>query len=322
MYAHGWYQLAFADELEDGVTPLEFGTRPLIAIKSEEGIRVADAACPHRGAHLGFGGELEGNFIRCPFHHHRICIGADNAARLKIREYEVIEMGGMVFARLSDQETTDLPRALREIDRDYQFAKGFSLQVATNIEMVMENGFDRTHFKAVHGLVSVPKLDLVDSEDGALKVRGDFQIPRSSWGAGTQNLGPVVAEYRARAFSPGLVIAELQGEEPYDYKIITAAVPNKDMQTCSVRLSIALPRGEEPEPNVHFVAALADASREGLELDRAIWDHLIEVEDQFIPELDREVMAFAEFCKPFRAGQSPTVASAPAYYPTTALRSR
>ena len=27
-----------------------------------------DAFCPHMGAHLGFGGEVVGNSIKCPFH--------------------------------------------------------------------------------------------------------------------------------------------------------------------------------------------------------------------------------------------------------------
>ena len=29
---------------------------------------VTDAYCPHLGAHLGFGGKVEGDCIKCPFH--------------------------------------------------------------------------------------------------------------------------------------------------------------------------------------------------------------------------------------------------------------
>ncbi|MGJ3627865.1 Rieske 2Fe-2S domain-containing protein [Sphingomonas sp. MMS24-JH45] len=30
---------------------------------------VMDAICPHMGAHLGHGGTIEGDTIKCPFHH-------------------------------------------------------------------------------------------------------------------------------------------------------------------------------------------------------------------------------------------------------------
>ena len=31
-------------------------------------VGVLDAFCPHLGAHLGMGGTVEGNALRCPFH--------------------------------------------------------------------------------------------------------------------------------------------------------------------------------------------------------------------------------------------------------------
>ncbi len=41
----------------------------LIAYKDAHGeVTVREAYCPHQGAHLGFGGELENDCLRCPFH--------------------------------------------------------------------------------------------------------------------------------------------------------------------------------------------------------------------------------------------------------------
>lgn len=34
-------------------------------------VHVADAYCPHNGAHLGVGGTVRGDCIQCPFHHWR-----------------------------------------------------------------------------------------------------------------------------------------------------------------------------------------------------------------------------------------------------------
>ena len=31
-------------------------------------VRIFDAFCPHQGAHLGFGGAIDRDCLRCPFH--------------------------------------------------------------------------------------------------------------------------------------------------------------------------------------------------------------------------------------------------------------
>jgi 3-ketosteroid 9alpha-monooxygenase subunit A len=299
MYIHGWYQLAFEDELEEGVTPLTFGSTQLLALRDGEQIRIADAVCPHRGAHLGRGGKFDGECVRCPFHGYRIGVGKPGQHGLQIHEYESLVIGGMVFARLSDQATTDLPSALSAIDSDHEFIKGFDLQVKTNIEMVMENGFDRCHFRSVHGLMTVPEFTMCESPERAFQVDGEFRVPSSSWDSNGGQ--PVVTPYRARAFSPGVVIAELAGEPPYSYKIITTAAPGECEDTSTVRLTLALPRSTDGSPpDQYFAKALLEASRAGLELDKEIWDHLFQGQNTFT-DADAEVMAFGEFCATFKA---------------------
>src|SRR5437773_202151 len=66
----GWFQVAYSDELPAGtVTPLRYFGRDLVLFRGEDGAaRVLDAHCPHLGAHLGYGGKVEGCAIRCPFH--------------------------------------------------------------------------------------------------------------------------------------------------------------------------------------------------------------------------------------------------------------
>jgi phenylpropionate dioxygenase-like ring-hydroxylating dioxygenase large terminal subunit len=67
----GWYGVAFSEELPAGeVKILRYVGQELVAFRSESGqARVVDAHCPHLGAHLGHGGEVVGENIRCPFHH-------------------------------------------------------------------------------------------------------------------------------------------------------------------------------------------------------------------------------------------------------------
>ena len=69
-YPSGWFRAVYGEELAPGaVKPLSCFGRELVAFREEGGAaRVLDAHCPHLGAHLGYGGRVEGDAIRCPFH--------------------------------------------------------------------------------------------------------------------------------------------------------------------------------------------------------------------------------------------------------------
>ena len=66
----GWFFVAYSDELAVGdVKPLHYFGRDLVLFRNESGqAGLLDAYCPHLGAHLGYGGEVQGDSIRCPFH--------------------------------------------------------------------------------------------------------------------------------------------------------------------------------------------------------------------------------------------------------------
>ena len=85
----GWFRVAFEDEIEPGsVRALRYFGRDLVLVCPEQGEpRVFDAYCPHLGAHLGFGGTVEGESLRCPFHGWRFdmqgpCIEVPYARRV------------------------------------------------------------------------------------------------------------------------------------------------------------------------------------------------------------------------------------------------
>src|ERR1700733_12364864 len=69
-YTQGWFQVAWSRELAAGtVRRLQYFGTELVLFRGRDAIaRVANAHCPHLGAHLGLGGVVEENCIRCPFH--------------------------------------------------------------------------------------------------------------------------------------------------------------------------------------------------------------------------------------------------------------
>jgi phenylpropionate dioxygenase-like ring-hydroxylating dioxygenase large terminal subunit len=66
----GWYAVAYSEELSRGeVIPLRYFDQDLVLFRTAAGDPVLlDAYCPHLGAHLGHGGQVEDSSIRCPFH--------------------------------------------------------------------------------------------------------------------------------------------------------------------------------------------------------------------------------------------------------------
>ena len=108
-YPNGWFAVSSSDEVKSGeVKPLDYFGNPLVVYRTEAGeARVIDANCPHLGAHLGFGGAVVGETVRCPFHHWRFgadgkCVDIPYAQRIpplaKIRVWPTCESNGFVFA--------------------------------------------------------------------------------------------------------------------------------------------------------------------------------------------------------------------------------
>ena len=69
-YPTGWFQVAWDGELDvGGVMPLHYFGQPLVLYRTASGRpQVLSAHCPHMGAHLGYGGCVDGDVIVCPFH--------------------------------------------------------------------------------------------------------------------------------------------------------------------------------------------------------------------------------------------------------------
>jgi nitrite reductase/ring-hydroxylating ferredoxin subunit len=302
MYCHGWYQVAFDDELTGPLTPLDFGDRRLMAVKRDGNVRVFDAVCPHRGAHLAYGGKLDGDTVQCPFHGYHIGLGSGANGPFCVREYPCLACGGMVFIRLSSRQRPDLAEALRELEGGHTFIPGLKMQAETRIEVVIENGFDSAHFKAVHGLLKDPGLEVRPGPLGELLAEGTFEIPR--WDPKARALAPVPSRshYQGRLFSPGVFVAHLRGEAPFNYTVITTALPRGNGNACDIRLTLALPRAEGARPTDDgFARFLIDLSRDGLEKDRAIWNHLSLDSPITWTANDKAAIRFHEFCKEFAA---------------------
>jgi phenylpropionate dioxygenase-like ring-hydroxylating dioxygenase large terminal subunit len=106
---NGWFAVDWSRELREGdVKPIHYFGEDLVLFRTRSGVaRVLDAFCPHLGAHLGHGGRVMAETVRCPFHgwqydgasgqctHIPYCERIPPQAR--VRSWDVQEKNGLVF---------------------------------------------------------------------------------------------------------------------------------------------------------------------------------------------------------------------------------
>ena len=298
MTLNGWCQLAFERELTAPLTAAEAGGRKLAIAKAASGVRIIDATCPHRGAHLAYGGVLEDNAVVCPFHGYRIDLGESGASELCVREYPALTVGGLVFVNLSASHDRGFRETVEALDRECFFVPGFSIKVAADWRLIVENGFDSAHFAPVHGIRNQPDFALERREGGPLTIRGMLEVPASPW-----MKEAALVQFTVDAFHPGIVISGLGGPKPYS--AITCATPRADGST-TVRFSLILPAppsGAAPSPD--WCRYLLDQSRRGLEKDREIWENLQPLDAPRWMPRDAAVLEFRRFCEEFEQEEQP-----------------
>ena len=162
---NGWFLLTYSADLAPGsVERFHYVGRELVAFRGEGGVaQVFDAHCPHLGAHLGVGGKVEGDSIRCPFHGWRFegngrCVEIPYAERIppqaRLRRYPSVERNGMLFFWYHAEEEPpffeipDFPEW-----HDPEFSDSWSRHqwtVHTHCQEMQENSVDGAHFPHVH----------------------------------------------------------------------------------------------------------------------------------------------------------------------------
>ncbi len=157
----GWFVVGLSAQLAPGqIETVRYFDRDLVLYRTEGGeARLWDAHCPHLGAHLGFGGTVIGETLRCPFHHWRFdgagqCIEVPGCDRIpptgKTKPWSVAEHNGAIWAwyHPAGIEPTHELRALP--DEGWTDDRSIRWELRSHPQEIGENTVDIAHMMPVH----------------------------------------------------------------------------------------------------------------------------------------------------------------------------
>jgi nitrite reductase/ring-hydroxylating ferredoxin subunit len=210
---NGWFAVAWSKELGEGdVKPVHYFGEELVLFRTRSGqARVLDPFCPHLGAHLGHGGRVMGETLRCPFHGWQFdgqtgaCAAIPYCERIpakaRVRPWHVIERNGLIFVWYHAEQKPpewDFPVMSEIGHRDWSEPRTFELVLPAHVQDTHENNNDAVHFQYVHRSLETPPSEITYSADGRhYRITSDFlaqgpwakfleksKLVRDSWGLG------------------------------------------------------------------------------------------------------------------------------------------
>ncbi|MEC9343621.1 MAG: aromatic ring-hydroxylating dioxygenase subunit alpha, partial [Pseudomonadota bacterium] len=190
VFAPGWAGIGFAKDvpLAGDVKPVTFLGEPLLLVRDREGaVRVFQNACRHRGVALVGKAQSTTGLLRCPYHawcydlkgvlrqtphvggpgiHEHASVDKSKLGLVEIRSHVFLDV---VFVNLSgDAEPFEIAfgsmlERWRDFDRPVHHGgpdSSFSLDVATNWKLAVENYCESYHLPFIHpGLNSYSRLE-------------------------------------------------------------------------------------------------------------------------------------------------------------------
>ena len=272
----GWFRIGSRDELAPGqlVRQRYFG-RELIWWRDGDGRdSLVDAYCPHLGAHLGYGGRVDGDRLACPFHGWQFdaagsCVAIPYARRIppgaKLRSYPVCVRGPFVFAWFhprGEEPHFALPDVPELGDPAYGTFLPVTFDLATHPQELAENAYDPAHFATVHGHPQPGEIEEIGFENERFWVRAKQIFPSSK--------GPVDARNDVDGWGPGFSLTRFSGVA----EVLAFGLPTP-IEDGRTRMHFSfVARNPEHDPKIERVAeAFVTETVRQLQQDKLIWEN-------------------------------------------------
>ena len=301
---YGWFSLGRLDELPDGhASPAYAFGRELVLWRGEDGGRhVADAWCPHLGAHLGYGGRVEDGCLVCPFHEWSFDAEGTNVdipyadrtnRKARLRTYPTRECNGHLLTWYHPDPSVaplwEVPEARPENPVE---CLRLDREVGTAWQEVAENGVDMAHFRSVHGMSRV-------SEVGELHMEGPYRRTRSNQLFNTSR-GEFDGQIESNSYGPGLGVVHftLMGRVTQ----ISATTP---LERDRVRISFTMYHAAGDDIAAKIGQAFGAEVARQLDQDIPIWEHKRYQPSPALAPTEKPITEYRKWASQFYAADLP-----------------
>lgn len=256
IYPRGWFIISTSVDLAiAGVKPLRYFGKDFVLFRTEDGHPVLlDAHCPHLGAHLGHGGTVVGNTLRCPFHAWQFdesgqCTHIPYAKQIpakgKTQSYPLKECNGVIFfwhdPEMGEPEY-DIPELAEYGHPDWFPWALEKIEIRTQPREVMENVADLAHFEFVHGMKAVTHFENIFEGHTARQImRGEGEIG--------------VMQSDATYFGPGYQVTEMTAI--FESRLLNANTP-VDENTLHLWFGVMMKKEEMQEDIRQLMSAFLE----------------------------------------------------------------
>ncbi len=300
----GWFCVSESEALARGeVRAVHYAGRELVLFRGEDGeAHVFDAYCPHLGAHLGRGGQVVANTIRCPFHAWRFgadgrCVEVPYAKRIppaaRVKSYPVCERNGIIFFWHHPHDEPprwEIPEVPELGSQEWLVPQRFQHRVRSHPQEMAENVVDPAHFRFVHGTPVVPDMDV--TIDGHI-FRGyqglTFTTPQG------ERKGRVDVESHGGCFGVtrfhGIVDTLL---------VITGAPIDDELHETTIRFSVKKIDGDEEATRKVGEAFIREVNRQYSQ-DIPIWENKIYLSKPLLCDGDGPIALIRSYFQQFYA---------------------
>jgi 3-ketosteroid 9alpha-monooxygenase subunit A len=294
-FARGWFLIGGSEDFVSGeVRPLKYFAKELVAYRGDDNkVVVLDAFCPHMGAHLGYGGQVEGNTLRCPFHAWRFdgsgqCIEIPYAKKIPEKacttSWLTHEVSGLVFIWHCPQGSQPhyfIPE-MPEFGKDGWTGWNLNrIEIKTQPREIIENVADSAHFLYVHKMQEMISFENIYEAHTATQLMhgrgpaGDVKTRATYYGPAFQYTW-MTSMAETRLVNTNTPIDEHSVHLWFGVMIQIAEFSDEDIQRINASLeSVGLLGAFELTPdNLLLVQdAIIQATQKGYYDDVAIWEH-------------------------------------------------
>jgi 3-ketosteroid 9alpha-monooxygenase subunit A len=298
---NGWFQVAYTEEVQPGqVLPLKYFDRDLVLFRTESGeAKVLDAFCPHLGAHLGYGGKVEGSCIRCPFHAWKFdgagkCTEVPYAKKIppnaRTGAWQVRELAGLILVwhdAGGKPARWDLPEVSEYGDEEWTAWERRRWKIYTRNQEMAENAVDSAHFHYLHGTSNMPASQA--------EVKGHILRVYSNTGMETPR-GHVDGSVESLSYGFGFGLVRFKGVVE---TLLMSSVTPIDGENVDVRFNFSVRKVGGADITRGVGAAFIKEVSRQLEQDIPIWENKIQWERPVLCDGDGPVGMFRKWCRQF-----------------------